>query len=555
MSSITFVTSFFNIYNIDNSPKYSNFIKLAESGIQICLYTDKRCYNQLLKMNKYSNVKLMQPIQLEDTIIYKICKNIDYSLPNIRNKKKDTEKYIISKHTKLELLNKTICENPWNSTHFAWIDFSCIRIFKNEEEIINQISILSKRTFIEKLFIIPQSMKMLEKNNVENILNNIYWRFISKFFLADSNSITNLFKLHIQYFEDFLQQHKILIWEINFWAWLESNHDWKPNLYLINDYSEIFNIPSIYYAKNLNDKLLKITYDYPKIENFFPSSAAYLNFNGKHYLNTRFVNYSYHENGHYIINDPKNTIITKNIFSLLNRNLIPIINIEMGEQNIKLANYDMYSVGLEDIRLYSHNDKIKYIATNVNYVGNLANRMIVGYYDLISYEYFNSKIIQPPKQTMCEKNWIPLIIDNEEFFIYKWSPFELGKIDYNMNQLEIIKSYEIKSPDFHRFRGSSIFINNIDNLNLIGVVHYCEESRPRQYFHVLVMLDKKTAKPLFYSDPFCFQHYGVEFCIGFAIKNNKYVFWISKKDNDAIMVSIDINEIPIRHNVLISNSN
>jgi hypothetical protein len=69
---------------------------------------------------------------------------------------------------------------------------------------------------------------------------------------------------------------------------------------------------------------------------------------------------------------------------------------------------------------------------------------------------------------------------------------------------------------------------------------------------MLVTLDKNTFKPKKYSDPFCFQHYGIEFCIGFTVINNKYVFWISKKDNNAVMVNIDIEHIKLNNAVLIS---
>jgi hypothetical protein len=140
-----------------------------------------------------------------------------------------------------------------------------------------------------------------------------------------------------------------------------------------------------------------------------------------------------------------------------------------------------------------------------------------------------------------------IVEQEEELFIYKWSPFQLGKINIETNQLEITQSYEIKSPDFHRIRGSTIFIDNGENL--LGVVHFCEETWPRQYYHLLVTLDKETFKPISYSDPFCFQHYGVEFCIGFTIQYNKYIFWISKKDNDAIMVSVDKDKIPICNSI------
>jgi hypothetical protein len=219
----------------------------------------------------------------------------------------------------------------------------------------------------------------------------------------------------------------------------------------------------------------------------------------------------------------------------------------MDESTVGLTSYNMYSMGLEDIRLYSYKDSVKFIATNVNYVGNRANRMIVGEYDIVRHCYLDSRIIQPPTNTPCEKNWVPIVRNEEELFIYKWSPFQLGKIGLDADQLEIIESYEIKSPDFHRIRGSSIFTES-DGV-LVGVVHFCEETIPRQYYHMLVTLNKTTLKPLFYSAPFCFQHYGVEFCIGFTVEEEagRYVFWVSKKDNDAVMVSLEKGEIPICH--------
>jgi hypothetical protein len=304
-------------------------------------------------------------------------------------------------------------------------------------------------------------------------------------------------------------------------------------------------VPTQFYALHLNDYLTKISYDYPKIDKFEPSSASYFYHNGEHVLNTRYVNYSYSSSGSYIINDPKQTIITKNIVSKLDCDFIPHSYGEMNESAIDLPSFNTYSIGLEDIRLYSFNDKLKFIATNVNYVGNRTNRMIIGNYDPDNLCYTDYNIIQPPTNTGCEKNWTPLIKECEEYFIYKWSPFEIGKINAETNKLEITESYEISSPDFHRVRGSTIFIDKDDHL--LCVVHFCEETCPRQYYHILVTLDKKTFKPISYSDPFCFQHFGVEFCIGFTIKDDKYVFWISKKDNDAIMVKVDIDKIPITH--------
>jgi hypothetical protein len=224
------------------------------------------------------------------------------------------------------------------------------------------------------------------------------------------------------------------------------------------------------------------------------------------------------------------------------------------ESSIELTSTDRYSHGLEDIRLFEYNGKICFISTNVNYSPNGKNRMLVGEYNIDTLSYDNCKVLEPPTDTNCEKNWIPIIktiTNNDEnndelYFIYSWSPMQIGKIGEDGKTLEIVQTYEICEPNFKKARGSSVFIEDGDTL--LGIVHFSEEMKPRHYFHMLVRLEKETFKPLSYSEPFCFQHYGVEFCIGFTIVKGEYIFWISKKDNDTVMVNIDRNEIPILNN-------
>jgi hypothetical protein len=543
MSQLTLVITFINKNN-----NIAFFEEIAKSGIHICLYTDILHYDILSKIIKnYYNIKMMKLYNLEDTFVYKTCKQLDYSLPDNRNNEKDTEEYIIMRHSILEVVNNAIEKNYWNSTHFAWIDISEDFMFKNMDTMSEFLYMLSSRKFLSKTFILPGNWNKLEKSKIDTtILNSTYWRFCGSLFLGDKQSISQFYSIYKSLFGTFIKRYKKLVWDFNYWAWLETTADWIPDFYYADHNDSIFKIPTKHYALLLNDNLEKTMYKYPLVKDFFPSNTSYLFHSGKHILNTRFVNYSYGQDGGYLINHSKHTIITKNIVSILNDDLIPTSYDEMDETSIGLEHNESYSVGLEDIRLYSCNHVVKFIATNVNYIGNRSNRMIIGEYDINRHCYINSQIIQPPTKTLCEKNWVPIIKNGGEFFIYKWSPFQIGKINPETCQLEIIESYEIKSSDFDRIRGSSIFINYGLKYR-IGVVHFCEETYPRQYYHMLVILDDQSLKPVSYSDPFCFQHYGVEFCIGFTMIEDKYIFWVSKKDNDTVMVSIDLCEIPIHH--------
>jgi hypothetical protein len=377
-----------------------------------------------------------------------------------------------------------------------------------------------------------------------------YWRFCGGFFLADKESFLEFHDLFFDKYPDFLRQHKRLIWEVNYWAWLEHECGWSPNWYAADHNDSIINIPLEFCTKRLLDGgAVTVTYPYPPFyenENeFLSSSPSYIYYQGQHILNTRFVNYSFTPEGRYAIRDPNKILHTKNIRCYLDdHSFQPICYGLMLDETVELPSVDRFSHGLEDMRLFEHNGQLHFIASNVNYSPSGKIRMIMGEYDHQHLSYKNCHILQPPNDTWCEKNWVPIQIENTDdvHFIYSWSPFCIGRLDSD-HKLYIILEHPINSPHFNKVRGSSIFVR--EAYNWIGVVHFSEEGCPRKYYHMLVCLDPVTMTPTACSDPFCFQHYGVEFCIGFTIKDHQYVFWVSKKDNDATMISVDRSTISL----------
>jgi hypothetical protein len=257
------------------------------------------------------------------------------------------------------------------------------------------------------------------------------------------------------------------------------------------------------------------------------------------------------DTGAYFFHHPDRIIENKNLISELDENMQPTTFYEMTE-NIDIPSSDKsFSRGLEDIRLYSINDLVKFIATTVSYSLNGRNMMMNGTYDVDTCEYSDCKILKPPGgDSWCEKNWIPVVLKgayegaaDEEYFIYKWSPLEVGKVNSETNTLEITHSYPIQSPLFHKVRGSAPFVETDEGL--LGIVHLSEEHGPRHYYHMMVLLDKETFRPIKYSRTFCFRTLGVEFCVGMRILGEKYVFWISRHDRDPMLVRVDMSEIPL----------
>ena len=111
------------------------------------------------------------------------------------------------------------------------------------------------------------------------------------------------------------------------------------------------------------------------------------------------------------------------------------------------------------------------------------------------------------------------------------------------NKLEIVYTYENDHPLLNRARGSTIFQQN--NEGLLGVVHFSDEGYPRNYYHMLVLLDSNTYKPIKYSKCFYFHEFSIEFCTGFFIKDNKYHFFISNFDRNPELFVINNNVITL----------
>ena len=267
--------------------------------------------------------------------------------------------------------------------------------------------------------------------------------------------------------------------------------------------------------------------------------------NGQTVLNTRFVNYEILGNGSYYIKHPQHHLHTRNVCSFMNCPHRLGAFREMFESSGELEDHCNNIYGLEDLRLYvgnAHND-LFFIATNASHVKNNTSRIIRGIYDIEKNLCRNLCIIEPPTNTFCEKNWIPLPgYDRGEgdydYFIYSWSPYQIGRIPQNVNitsaSLEIVVNIENPTPRFDRVRGSTNFVECQDGW--LGVVHLSEEHYPRHYYHMMVWLDKETCIPKKYSRTFVFHKQSIEFCMAFSVnrENNEdvYCFWISNYDRD-----------------------
>lgn len=250
-SDVTFVTCCIKLYENevykDIEWRIKMFRLMVSTGIKIVCYGCEHTIPILTELEKeFSNLKILElDVPYRNTTIYNLCQNYKHSLPALKNGCKDTVEFLTLMNSKTVFMNDAIKKNYWGSDVFAWIDFSIWGIFNKQIETNKNIYELSKKKFINNFLVFPGCWNQIQ-NGV--FCESICWRFCGGFFIGDKNSIINFHELSIKYFPVFLEKYGKIVWEVNFWSWLETNNYLKPIWYYSDHNDEIIKIPEFLYV-------------------------------------------------------------------------------------------------------------------------------------------------------------------------------------------------------------------------------------------------------------------------------------------------------------------
>jgi hypothetical protein len=90
---------------------------------------------------------------------------------------------------------------------------------------INIAKYLNSKNFNLEFILIPGCWT---KDSYLNYLyDNIHWRFCGGFFIGDKNTLLKFYNFYLTYFPEFIFKYNKLVWEVNFWTWLESEKHFK----------------------------------------------------------------------------------------------------------------------------------------------------------------------------------------------------------------------------------------------------------------------------------------------------------------------------------------
>jgi hypothetical protein len=574
-----FVTCFINIYETPQKPdewRIEHFKTLLSSGITIVLFISPQYSPIFQEMQiRYDNLTFYE-IDIFTQLPLFFMKNTattatttstttEISLPYHRNHSKDTYNYMALMNSKTDLIMLAMKHATTPATHYAWIDFNISYIFKQAQITHSFLQFFAHfaRFATDKPFLCIPGCWDTPAEMTPLIIDHVNWHFCGGFFIGDRQSIIEFHTAitnHI-YEQTIFHQPPLMVWETNFWTFLQTNGHWKPtHWFKVDDHDEtmLTLIPPELYTHPLTwDTVVPfVLQSLPIPPDFHISSISYTKTVctdttdiTNEILVCRAINYRLSDDGRQYIYPYANENQIKNINVLVNLTTGDPVTILQTHPFNEFEN--CFSSGLEDIRIYE--DK-SFTASSVSFGNGIVPQIVTGFIDTQKGCVVGMRHIRSPtgNDNQCEKNWIFVKNNNgKRYIIYRWFPFELAILcdDGKVAELKIVLSFNL-SPQyiFRNMRGSTPFCNYTRNGNnwLIGTTHYGIDQPPttdivRKYYHVLVILNPQTLIPYAITPPFTFsKKHAIEFCIGmrFDLDTRIFTFWVSIMDESPTVFSI-----------------
>jgi hypothetical protein len=233
VDNLTFVTAYYKIYDdSDNTDYVDYFFKIANKGPKVVLFLDPLYAEISNKFTSYSNVTVINTVNFEDLPIAKLYAP-DCNMPQHRNEKKDTYKYLVLMNSKLEFIK--MASIHITTSNVAWIDFGIAKILKSVDVAWQKLEAIQ----IDDKILIPGCT---QKSSVS--LDNVHWRFCGGLVFGSLKNILNFQELAYNKLTDNKNKGNKLTWEVNVWAQMEQ--EGLENLfqwYSADHNDRIFNFP------------------------------------------------------------------------------------------------------------------------------------------------------------------------------------------------------------------------------------------------------------------------------------------------------------------------
>ena len=284
--------------------------------------------------------------------------------------------------------------------------------------------------------------------------------------------------------------------------------------------------------------------------------------NGSIIVNVRHVNYRIDDlTGNYI---NWSQIITENVLHLLpntSSKIVDTFNTEIEPHSpakgfpIQVNPY----VGLEDLRLLSHNGQLLYTGNRGLGRGHMAVELGSIVIQDGTVELRDSIVLQHPNGRPVEKNWSCFSTGDTLSFIYEWYPLTIGHID---GSTFVGDTTDATVPAFFKhLRGTShgVYIpvqgteeqgkkeQKEEKQEIWFLCHLVNYESRRHYYHLFVILDPVTKAYKRHSMLFTFTGANVEYSGGFIYNADTHSLTIgySVMDRSTNFIEVPLDAIPM----------
>ena len=254
-----------------------------------------------------------------------------------------------------------------------------------------------------------------------------------------------------------------------------------------------------------------------------------IEYKGSYLINLRWVNYTYKKNG-------QKTYCPDQWISLNSRFMVDQHGNKLTEDVFLEEDFqkekDYAGIGLEDLRIFNYKERYYYLATYFD-----PERKIIS---VSSYVYsmgptyqLKRNLILPSmydlKHKIIEKNWSFVSYQHDLCVVYKWYPLQIGKINYDTNQLTIMDiNYQVPEC-FSDARGTTCGYEYNDEIWFVLHKAQCSPDKKYNYQHFIAIFDTNM-KLIRYSELFKLGGCKVEFCIGLIVKEDSIILSYSLLD-------------------------
>lgn len=279
-------------------------------------------------------------------------------------------------------------------------------------------------------------------------------------------------------------------------------------------------------------------------------SILYLAETNELVLNLRHVQYAlYHSEGKqqyqtvwgplaYLNPEDDVTLRTTNYLCDIDKNTLAV----NFHQKVDTSAFDVEPlwefIGLEDARLVKWNHHLALSGVRRDTTTNGEGRMEIS--EVIGSKEISRLRVQPPSQSYCEKNWMP-VLDQPNTYVKWTSPTEVVRIIEGTDKTETIHLVEQDVTFPRDIRGGSQVIPYGDMyIALTHEVDLCTSEQGKkdaQYYHRFIVWDKNW-KIIHHSDAFKFLTAQIEFSCGLAYVDGNFIIPFGFQDSTAFILKL-----------------